>query len=358
MVTHCVTIFLFSLVCLFLARKVAKKTGLLDKPNHRKRHQGQIPLVGGISIYAGICFTCLYINHYIPHVDLYLICAGILVVTGVLDDRFDISVLVRTIIQALVSVVMMVYSGQYINSLGYIFGPYEVILGPGGYLVTLFAVWAAINAFNMVDGIDGLLGGLSCVSLSAIGIFFILENHARLALLCFGMIASVLPYIFFNLGFFGQHYKVFMGDSGSTMIGFTIIWLLLYSTQGWGHPMNPVTGLWIIAIPLMDMIAIIYRRLRKGMSPFTPDRQHIHHLIMRAGFSERQAFIIITFTAAQLAFFGMAGERWLHLPESVMLLLWLGVLLVYGYVLKCPIRLIQFVKRSKRRFMRYRKILL
>ena len=87
--------------------------------------------------------------------------------------------------------------------------------------------------------------------------------------------------------------RTFMSISGgSTMIGFTIIWILLETTQGKTHPISPVTALWIIAIPLMDMVAIMYRRLRKGMSPFSPDRQHIHHLIMRAGFTSRQAFVL------------------------------------------------------------------
>ncbi|MBN0401672.1 undecaprenyl-phosphate alpha-N-acetylglucosaminyl 1-phosphate transferase, partial [Pseudomonas aeruginosa] len=103
-------------------------------------------------------------------------------------------------------------------------------------------------------------------------------------------------------------YKVFMGDAGSTMIGFTIIWILLETTQGKTHPISPVTALWIIAIPLMDMVAIMYRRLRKGMSPFSPDRQHIHHLIMRAGFTSRQAFVLITLAAALLALVGVVAE--------------------------------------------------
>ncbi|SWU43101.1 Undecaprenyl-phosphate N-acetylglucosaminyl 1-phosphate transferase [Klebsiella pneumoniae] len=92
------------------------------------------------------------------------------------------------------------------------------------------------------------------------------------------MIAAILPYIMLNLGILGRRYKVFMGDAGSTLIGFTVIWILLETTQGKTHPISPVTALWIIAIPLMDMVAIMYRRLRKGMSPFSPDRQHIHHL--------------------------------------------------------------------------------
>lgn len=155
----------------------------------------------------------------------------------------------------------------------------------------LIAVQTAINAFNMMDGIDGLLGGLSCVSLVATGILLTLDDNLNLALWCHVMIAAILPYILLNLNIFSRRYKVFMGDVGSTMIGFTIIWLLLQSTQDWGHLMNPVTALWIITAPLMDMIAIMYHRIRKGMSPFAPDRQYIHHLIMCAGFSARQPFI-------------------------------------------------------------------
>ncbi|MBU5563435.1 undecaprenyl-phosphate alpha-N-acetylglucosaminyl 1-phosphate transferase, partial [Escherichia sp. S69_ASV_4] len=151
--TDLISIFLFTTLFLFFARKVAKKVGLVDKPNFRKRHQGLIPLVGGISVYAGICFTFGIVDYYIPHASLYLACAGVLVFIGALDDRFDISVKIRATIQAAVGIVMMVFGKLYLSSLGYIFGSWEMVLGPFGYFLTLFAVWAAINEFNMVDGI-------------------------------------------------------------------------------------------------------------------------------------------------------------------------------------------------------------
>ncbi len=134
------------------------------------------------------------------------------------------------------------------------------------------------------------------------------------------MIAAILPYILLNLGALGRRYKVFMGDAGSTMIGFTIIWILLETTQGKTHPISPVTALWIIAIPLMDMVAIMYRRLRKGMSPFSPDRQHIHHLIMRAGFTSRRVCPDYP-AAALLALVGVVAEYTRIVPEWVMLIL-------------------------------------
>lgn len=349
MSTEILFVFLFSLAFLFVARKAAKRIGLVDKPNYRKRHQGLIPLVGGISVYAGLCFAFLIAEQPIAHGKLYLACAGILVFVGALDDRFDISVKIRALVQALVGIVMMIFAGLYLRSFGHVLGNWEMQLGPLGYLVTLFAVWAAINAFNMVDGIDGLLGGLSCVSFGALGILLYLSGHAELAFWCFAMIAAIVPYILLNFGILGRRYKVFMGDAGSTLIGFTTIWLLVKSSQGDVPSITPVTALWIIAIPLMDMVAIMYRRLRKGMSPFSPDRQHIHHLIMRAGFTPRQAFVLITLVAVLLAAIGVIGERLSFVPEWVMLVLFLLSFSLYGYCIKRAWRIARYIKRIKRR---------
>ncbi|EAM4673146.1 UDP-N-acetylglucosamine--undecaprenyl-phosphate N-acetylglucosaminephosphotransferase [Salmonella enterica] len=350
-----ISIFLFTTIFIFLARKVAIKIGLVDKPNFRKRHQGVIPLVGGISVFAGICFMFGLSDYYISHLSLYLICAGVLVFVGAMDDRFDISVKIRAVVQAVIAVVMMVIAKLHLGSLGYIFGPWELVLGPFGYFLTLFAVWAAINAFNMVDGIDGLLGGLSSVSFAAMGLILWFDGQTSLAMWCFAMIAAILPYIMLNLGILGRRYKVFMGDAGSTLIGFTVIWLLLETTQGKTHSISPVTALWIIAIPLMDMVAIMYRRLRKGMSPFSPDRQHIHHLVMRAGFTSRQAFVLITLAAAILAGVGVTAEYSHFVPEWVMLVLFLLAFFLYGYCIKRAWKVARFIKRVKRRLRRQRE---
>lgn len=294
-------------------------------------------------------------DYYIPHLSLYLICAGVLVFVGAMDDRFDISVKIRAVVQAVIAVVMMVIAKLHLGSLGYIFGPWELVLGPFGYFLTLFAVWAAINAFNMVDGIDGLLGGLSSVSFAAMGLILWFDGQTSLAMWCFAMIAAILPYIMLNLSILGRRYKVFMGDAGSTLIGFTVIWLLLETTQGKTHSISPVTALWIIAIPLMDMVAIMYRRLRKGMSPFSPDRQHIHHLVMRAGFTSRQAFVLITLAAAILAGVGVTAEYSHFVPEWVMLVLFLLAFFLYGYCIKRAWKVARFIKRVKRRLRRQRK---
>ena len=119
----------------------------------------------------------------------------------------------------------------------------------------------------------------------------------------------MIPYIFLNLGFpFGGRKKVFMGDAGSMLIGFTVIWVLLQGTQGSKAQMTPVTALWLIAIPLMDMTCIMIRRIRKGVSPFKPDREHLHHICLRAGLSSHQALVVICGVATLLAVAGIALE--------------------------------------------------
>lgn len=141
--------------------------------------------------FFGISLAFMITNEYIPHKWLYLICAGILVFVGVLDDRFDISVKIRATIQAIVALVMIYFAGLILDNLGYVLGPWQIKLGPLSYLTTLFAVWAAVNAFNMVDGIDGLLGGLSCISFAALGILLYQNGNMALA---FGVLLLLLPF--------------------------------------------------------------------------------------------------------------------------------------------------------------------
>lgn len=321
-------IFLSAFIALFVARKVAIKVGLVDKPNVRKKHQGHIPLVGGVSIYMALWVLYALQPDWLPNFTLYMTCATALLVVGVLDDRFDLPVLPRVGLQAMVAGLMM-YAGLYLVTLGNVLFGYELFLGIFGYTVTLFAVWGAINAFNMVDGIDGLLGALSCVTFGALSVVFYLGGHSELASWSLCLLVATLPYILLNLGvIWGRKFKVFMGDAGSTLIGFTVIWLLVLATQGEDAVIRPVTALWFIAIPLMDMVTIMVRRIRQGHSPFKPDREHLHHILMRAGLTPRQALSVIVGAAILFAMIGIISER-IGATESIMLSVFL--MAFFGY---------------------------
>ncbi|QIW16629.1 undecaprenyl-phosphate alpha-N-acetylglucosaminyl 1-phosphate transferase [Pasteurellaceae bacterium RH1A] len=341
------TVFIVSLTSLIIMRPVAEKIGLVDKPNYRKRHQGVIPLIGGIALFLGTVTFCLmeWEQMRLPH--LYLISTTVLLVIGVLDDRFDISPFLRAGIQAALAGAM-IYSGLSLESLGQLIAPFSLELGALGVVLTVFITIGIINAFNMIDGIDGLLAGLSSVSFAGIGILMWADEQYHLAYWCFAFIVILLPYALFNLSVFGLKWKVFMGDSGSTLIGFTMIWILLLSTQGKGYAISPVTGLWLIAVPLIDMAAVIIRRLKKGKSPFRPDRLHLHHLMVRAGLSHRQALAVITLGAASCAAIGVMGEinywnQWAMFAGFILLFL------AYAYSITHAWRITRLVRRIRRR---------
>lgn len=299
-----VSIFLGAFALLFIARKIARRVGLVDKPNARKLHHGHIPLVGGVSVYLSLWILYALQPGWLPGFGVYMFCASLILLVGVLDDRFDLPVMPRMGLQALVAMIMM-WKGFHLVSLGNILFGYELLLGTIGYAITLFAVIGAINAFNMVDGIDGLLGALSCITFGALGIIFFMGGNNDVALWCMCLMAACMPYILLNLGIpWGRKFKVFMGDAGSMLIGFTVIWLLIIATQGPEAVMKPVTALWLIAVPLMDMVRVMINRIRRGCSPFRPDREHMHHILMRSGLSGRLTLLIMT--SAQ-AFCGMMG---------------------------------------------------
>ncbi|ROR07689.1 UDP-N-acetylglucosamine--undecaprenyl-phosphate N-acetylglucosaminephosphotransferase [Erwinia sp. JUb26] len=333
-----VLIFLGALALLFIARKVARKVGLVDKPNARKLHSGHIPLVGGVSVYFSLWILYALQPAWLPDFDIYMICATLLLLVGVLDDRFDLPVMPRMGLQAAVAGIMM-YNGLYLSSLGNILFGYQLILGAFGYVITLFAVIAAINAFNMVDGIDGLLGALSCVTFGSLGIVFIMGGNDDMAMWCMCLMAACLPYILLNLGIpWGRKFKVFMGDAGSMLIGFTVIWLLIVASQGQDAIMSPVTALWLIAVPLMDMMRVMIARIRRGSSPFRPDREHMHHILMRAGLSGRWTLVIMT--SAQV-FSGMIGIilEGCHVPDNWQLALFVGSFISMLFAMKSLERL-------------------
>ncbi|MFK8258250.1 UDP-N-acetylglucosamine--undecaprenyl-phosphate N-acetylglucosaminephosphotransferase [Erwinia sp. AnSW2-5] len=323
-----VLLFPGALVLLFMARKVARRVGLVDKPNARKHHKGSIPLVGGVSIYFSIWLLFGLQPGWLPEFPAYMCCITLLLIVGGLDDRFDLPVLPRVLLQVGVAGIMML-QGLYLSSLGNVLFGYPLVLGAAGYMVTVFAVIGAINAFNMVDGIDGLLGSLSCVTLGALGIVFWLGGSNNIAKWCLSLMAACLPYILLNLGIpWGKKFKVFMGDAGSMLIGFTVIWLLIVASQGPEAVMWPVTALWLIAVPLMDMIRVMMARVKKGCSPFRPDREHFHHILLRCGFSAHISLFIPTVLSIALAMIGIFIEK-LNVSSSISFFLILIIFYLY-----------------------------
>lgn len=338
-----VSAFICASVAIAVLRPIAVRFGLVDIPRGRKQHQGVVPLIGGIATYCGLAIGLLLFADTTLQPVYFLGCTGVIVLLGVFDDYLDLSVKLRLAVQTLVALAMTYSLDLHLSSLGNLFGFGVIELGVLGLPITLIAVIAAINAFNMTDGIDGLAGMLSLVSFVSIAIFMSLWGQQAYASLALLLTLAMLPYLACNLNLL-PGYRIFMGDAGSMLIGLSVIWLLLVGTQSESASFRPVTALWIIAIPLMDMVAIMLRRIRKGQSPFVADREHLHHISLRLGLTSRESLLLITSLACIFACIGIIGE-YLLLPEVVMLALFLLLFAGYLYLLQHIWRIVSHLRQ-------------
>jgi UDP-GlcNAc:undecaprenyl-phosphate GlcNAc-1-phosphate transferase len=275
---------------------------------------------------------------------------ALLTAIGALDDKFDLSVKVRIVIQCFVAIAMMYFTGNQLQSLGNLFGFGVIDISYASYVLTIIAVIGSINAFNMVDGVDGLLGGLSIVTFSSILVLAFLNNNQSIVYLSGLIIAATIPYLLMNLSLLGRERKVFMGDAGSMLIGFTVIWMLVSISQpevaSESHNgVRPVTALWIIAIPIMDMAAIMFRRIKRGESPFKPDRDHLHHIFQRLGFSPLQTSFLIFFISALLAAIGVISDIY-KVPDYIMFYSFLVLFSLYFYLLNHIWKISSYIRKK------------
>ena len=325
-----------------ILKPLAPRFGLMDVNDYRKQHVGEIPLIGGIAMYLGVVLGSFLLLPYTWLSLSWLFTSAGVVVLGAWDDATDISVRTRLIIQAMMTFILSIGSGYYLMNIGNIFGIGDMNLGYIGYVVTALAVVGAINAFNMMDGIDGLAGMMAIVSFSSLALLFGLNGDNYGLIVSLLLVVVILPYLANNLLLPPFKHKIFMGDAGATLIGFTVVWLLIYGSQSPNTDISfrPVTALWIIAIPLIDMIAIMVRRIKRGQSPFLADRDHLHHLLMNAGLTPRKTLILMSAISAFTAITGVIGEV-IKVPESDMLLGFLLLFVGYRYLVSYTCKLLK-----------------
>ncbi|WP_421963502.1 UDP-N-acetylglucosamine--undecaprenyl-phosphate N-acetylglucosaminephosphotransferase [Pseudoalteromonas sp. SS15] len=335
--TYFITIFmigvLVSSICVLILHKLAIPLGLLDTPCERKAHSGNVPLVGGLAVFLALSVMSLLFLEPSVNRNLFLIANAIIVFIGVLDDKYDLTVRSRLIGQSLVSLILIAGLENHFFHLGDLFsfgGNLE--LHAFGIPFTVLAILAVINAFNMIDGIDGLLGFVSAIFFIALGIQACVNGNSFILLICLLFVACLIPFLMANLGLkpIGNK-KIFMGDAGSMFMGLSIVWLTVESTQSAEPIVRPVTVLFFAALPIIDMVAIIIRRLRKGKSPFVADRDHIHHIFMRGGLTPKQTLFVLSFLSLLGALLGLTLE-YFDTPDVVVLFLFGVMCLGYSFM--------------------------
>lgn len=331
-----ITSLLVTVGLLIVLYPFAQKIGLLDKPNHRKLHQKPIPIIGGLAIYLAILFTLLVNDISSFHQAAFLCAATILVCVGLIDDYKGLSVKFRIIAQIVVGFIMTEFAGIKITELGDLFGSGSIELGDFSTAFTIFAVVGGINAFNMIDGIDGLAGSLALISITTIATVSWLSQNWPVYYFCIILIASIIAFLLFNLRIVGRkRASIFLGDTGSTLLGFSVCWLSIYASQGESRIITPTSVLWLMAIPLFDSVSIMCRRMSKGCSPFSPDREHLHHILSKAGYKVNQKLIIIDFFAVALSLIGTIASFFLGVPEWILFFSFLCLFAGYYWCMNC-----------------------
>lgn len=339
------TAFMVALILLVVMTPLAHHFGLVDHPSVRKHHKGLVPLTGGVAIFVAVLVASVVADVWLRNNPLFFTASAFIVLLGMMDDRFELSAKGRLVCQFAVASIMAWSAQNYVTSLGNIFGIGDVNFGIIGYFFTLVCVVGVINAFNMIDGIDGLAGGMSLIVLMAVVALLVLSGNSSAIMEPLIIVAALVPFLAFNLswkGFKGN--KIFMGDSGSMFVGLTIVWLLVDHTQGSSPSIRPITAVWLIGLPLMDMAAIMYRRARKGQSVLRPDRKHLHNIFIRAGLSSKQALAAILLMGGCYAMVGIIGEIY-SVPEYIMFAGFMVLLFAYSYVIQHIWTIIRLTKK-------------
>lgn len=284
----------------FSFRTVAKKIGLIAYSGNHRQHISPTPLIGGVSMYLAIIITMavLLLLGKLSFQELlelrhYLLAITLLVVVGALDDRHNLSFIWRFLIQ-IVAVFIMIHHGNVLLDLGELFSEKTLFLGRFSSFMTIFATVGVINAINMSDGIDGLAGSFSLLLLFILAFFVFDKAYHMMIVIWMG---ALLGFLMFNFPLRGSA-TVFMGDAGSTALGFTLAWLFIAGSQ---HSMNaesslfhPIFAVWLLALPLFDTVSVMLIRLLKGNSPFRADRFHMHHHVLnRLGSTKMSVFVML-----------------------------------------------------------------
>lgn len=274
---------------------MVKRFKLFDRPSARKEHKIPTPTFGGIAIFAGMLVSLLFWFKFNSHpaTITFLLSMVLLLGVGIMDDLKDLAARYKIVIEAGLAS-MLAVAGIRITSFGGLFGIYELHI-VAQYFITVVAIVGITNAFNLIDGIDGLAGGLGFMSLVTLGIFITLSKDLNYALIAFALAGALLGFLYFNF----NPARIFMGDTGSLVLGFIIAVLCVQLMKV--NMINPVPvipniyvfTLGIVLIPVFDTLRVFGVRIWKGRSPFSADKTHIHHLVTNKGFSHGFAARII-----------------------------------------------------------------
>jgi UDP-GlcNAc:undecaprenyl-phosphate GlcNAc-1-phosphate transferase len=302
-------IFAATLGLILLLSRLAVRAGLVDYPGRRKRHRGAVPLIGGPAIFLGACFGAYLLPLDLHPYGALFASLGVLLVAGLLDDLRDLTPWQKLAAQLIAATLMVSWGKVVVTNLGDLLGLGPLTLLRWGLPFTIVALIGLINAINMADGADGLAAGLAIVALTFLAMSAFIAGRVVPAHLLLTVIIAVLAFWALNTRLPWQaHARVFLGDSGSMMLGLLLTWFSVEVARG-SDGLPPIAAAWYLAIPLLDMGVVILRRLGRGQSPFRAGRDHFHHVLIATGMPPGTAVLLIHALALVLASIGFLAWR-------------------------------------------------
>ena len=326
--------FLLTFLAVPVVIEIAARNRLFDRPNARKIHTRKISSLGGAAIFTGFLISTLLFtpeeNH--PEFRFYLSAVLIVFFVGLKDDLSDLSAMNKLIGQLIVAAILIHAGGVRLEGMYGLFG-FRDVPELFSYALTYFTIIVVMNAFNLIDGVDGLATSLGVVSVTVFGLYFAGTGQLVLSMMAFSLVGSLIAFLIFN----NQPARIFMGDSGSLLIGTVNSLLVIRFIHSASDPSGTLpiqasvaVGFAVLFVPLLDTLRMFSVRLLKGHSPFRPDRNHFHHLLLDRGMSHFQITIIAV--VSNLVFLGAAwyfsflGSTIVLMTEVGIAFLLLGIL--------------------------------
>lgn len=319
-------------LCFFLVmvlRKAALLVGLVDMPGDRKQHHGAVPLTGGLAVFLSLLLSYPFWTTHTAFDGWLLLAMGLLLALGVWDDYFGVEARRKAWLQAAFVLLVVGGGGLRLTSLGAVAPGVELTLGPlAGYAFTVVAVFALINAVNMLDGMDGLAAGYSVGALVWLTGFAAAAGLPHLTELPLWLIGALAAFLIFNMrNPWRRKAAIFLGDAGSLMVGAALALLAIRIAES-QTSLPPAVFAWLFALPVYDAANLFLRRLATRRHPFCADREHLHHVLERLGIPHHQ--VVYLLVAAGFLSGGAGYGLWrLGMGEAALFWAFVGGWLAY-----------------------------
>lgn len=300
-----------------LVIRVAKAKGFVVRPNKRTCHEGEVPNIGGLNIYFSFMLSyMLFEFNQMGNNQFFLIGLLAIMAVGFIDDVLVLTPTAKLFGETLAGIAMVGFADLRITHLHGLFGIGEIGIIPS-YILSLFILIAIINSINLIDGVDGLASGLGMLYCLFFAIYFALTGEQTWSILAICLIGSLVVFFVYNV--FGHREKIFMGDSGSLLLGYLLTAFVFHfcEANAYHHVPEifhmdaaPAVAICVLTVPIFDTIRVSLTRIKQHRSPFQPDRNHIHHLLLRTGLNHIQTTCVLLTVSLLFIGLGILGRNW------------------------------------------------